>query len=878
MAGFSAGMGRKQAETFWLGFLLLVCLITLFLSKPLFSNQPLLASDLLFDLDPLWQPLTPPGYSAPANQVLSDQALQFYPWQKFMRAEIGQGRLPLWNPYANSGHPLLANAQSALFDPFQLLALLWPLEKSFVVVAFLRLLCAGTFTLLLALELGLSRFPAYLAMVVFTFAGPQIVWLLFPKASVLVWLPALLYFSARLVHTGRWRDAVWLGLATGAVLLGGHPETALYNMLIWLLFCGFWLWSLPPATGQAPEQTTEQAPAQSADQNADLATAQAMRLNRPRRVRRGLQLAVAALLGVGLGAVQWLPLIEALLNSEVLTTRSQPRLGWEAIFLQWRDWLAALTMLMPDFFGNPRRHSYWYPYSNYLEQTLYVGLLPLGLALLVIGRQRWRQLLRPTFSQRQISLLIVLWFFSLGMALRLPGFTLLAELPLLNVTNSGRLRGLYMLVSALLAGYGLELLLGALASEQSEETNGAWRLWTKIVLALGFGAALIAAAAYAFVTLYATELVAMGRAQAEAAQGNPFFFRPLSEYLTLAQVRVEQMAASFHLRNWRMYLPLWIALALLGVWPLMRRLHSPQRRARFCAILVVAGVTGELWLSGLDFNPTVAPQDLDLTPPLVATLLQQADHDLYRVMGLGLALAPNTGMIFGLEDIRGYDPVAPRRYTQLVSRLPGAARVGHHLLFSHADTPFLDFLNVRYLFATAEVGEAWLPLASSQGVTLYANPEVMPRAFMVYTSRVAATDADSLEMTLDPTFDFRNEVILEGGGEATGAQAPALPPVNSAVVATRKTPGELVVQVETAEAGFLVLSEPYTPGWEATVDEQKVEILIANHAFRALRLPAGSHTVRFQYRPMSLIWGAWSSLVCLILLVLLPLVARRPHW
>ena len=171
---------------------------------------------LLFSIDPLWQPLAPAGYDVPSNQLLSDQVFEFYPWQKFIREELAQGRIPLWNPYVNSGHPLLANAQSALFDPFNVIALLWPLAQSFVVVAFLRLLCAGSFTLLLALELGLSRYAAFLAMIVFTFAAPQIVWLIYPKASVLVWVPAILFLSLRLIRTGKWRDVGWLALAMAA--------------------------------------------------------------------------------------------------------------------------------------------------------------------------------------------------------------------------------------------------------------------------------------------------------------------------------------------------------------------------------------------------------------------------------------------------------------------------------------------------------------------------------------------------------------------------------------------------------------------------------------------------------------------------------------
>ncbi|MCC6453376.1 MAG: YfhO family protein [Caldilineaceae bacterium] len=847
MSGFAMGWSRWLREPFGLGFVLLLLLITLFLAKPLFTDQALIAADLLFELDPLWQPLAPPDFRGPANQVLSDQVLQFYPWQKFIRAELAQDRLPLWNPTVNAGHPLLANAQSALFDPFNLIALLWPLAKSFVVVAFLRLLCAGTFTLLLALELGLSRMAAYLSMVVFAFAGPQIVWLLYPKASVLVWLPALLYLSARLIHTGKWQNVTWLGLAMAAQLLGGHPETSFYLVLVWLAFVSYWLWPVV-RRGKAPTQ--------------------------PRRAV--MQLALAGVLGMGVAMIQWLHLAETLLQSEILSTRSQAALSWQSIFWQWREWLAALTMLMPEFFGNPRHQSYWYPFSNYTEQTLFAGVLPVGLALLVViaGWRRPGSFALNPHQQRQVTFLMALGGIMLGFALRLPGFPLLAELPGLSVTNPGRLRGVYILIVALLAGYGLDFIRQSLATtEDGKKQFRPTEMLARLLIALAVGAALIAAGAYAGVTLYFDQLVELGRSQAAAAQGNPFFFRPLAEYLLLAQVRVEQMQAAFHPVNWRMYLPLFIVLVTLAVVATVRRLvRTPARRAEIISLVIVGLIVGELWLFGADFNPTIAPQWLYPIPELVGYLTENEEaqpDEPYRVMGTGLALLPNVGMVFGLEDVRGYDPVALRRYMQLMARLEGASRVGHHLLFTQAAAPLLDFLNVRYAFSASELSEEWRPLRERHGVTLYANQQAMARAFMVYTSQGASTPNESLEMMLAPDFDFRKSVILEAGSAPVEIDLQGVPAVPPQVAISRDAPGEMTVQVDTATPGILVLSEPYMPGWVATVNQQEAEILIANHAFRAVPLPAGSHTVRFAYRPASFVAGACISGISLALLILI---------
>lgn len=829
MAGLVMSVKRSVGKPFASGFVLLVVLITLFLGEPLFSSRALIAADLLFYLDPLWQPLAPPGFEQPANQILSDQVFKFYPWQKFVRAEFLQGRVPLWNPYANSGHPLLGNAQAAPFDPFNLVALLWPLAKSFVVVAFLRLLCAGTFTLLLSLALGLSRFPAYLAMTVFTFALPQTVWLLYPKASVSVWLPALLYFSLRVMRTGKWRDVTLLALAMAAQLVGGHPETVLYSALVWLLFCAYWLWS----QAHAP--------------------------------RAWAQLLAAGVLGLGAGAVQWLPVAEALLQSEILAMRGQSALNWQTILFGWRDWLAAATMLMPDFFGNPRHHDYWYPYSNYSEQTLYVGILPLALAILVGVRGR----------SRTVNFFVALAAIALAFALRLPFFPLIAELPGLSVTNPNRLRSVYMLAVALLSGYALEMVVAGVGERDSVGRRN-MTLLLRILLILGGLAAAAALGALFVVTRFRAQLVELARSQAAAAQDNPFFFRPVEEYIALADVRVQQMIDSFLPSNWSMYWPLLVAVAFLTVWWALQRWAPPGKAMPLLAVFVIAITVADLWLFGRDYNPTLAPEQLYPTPPLVERLQERAalDAQPFRVVGRDLALAPNVGMVFGLEDVRGYDPISLRRYMALMNGMAGTVRVGHHLLFRELDAPVLDFLNVRYAFSNEPLSSKWEPLHDDNGVTLYANTNVLPRAFMVYTSRHATTPAESLAMTLAPDFDFRTGVVLEGDALPLEQPTPSRAPV---VEINEYRPGAMTVEVTTDVAGVLVVSDPYAPGWVANVDGALGEILVANHAFRAVQVSAGQHAIQFRYRPLSFTVGVWISGVSLVALLLLLLFGRRSN-
>src|SRR5579863_10396973 len=52
------------------------------------------------------------------NYLITDPVRQQYPWRFFAISNELAGQLPLWNPYSFAGTPLLANFQTAAFNPF----------------------------------------------------------------------------------------------------------------------------------------------------------------------------------------------------------------------------------------------------------------------------------------------------------------------------------------------------------------------------------------------------------------------------------------------------------------------------------------------------------------------------------------------------------------------------------------------------------------------------------------------------------------------------------------------------------------------------------------------------------------------------------------
>jgi len=88
----------------------------------------------------------------------------------------------------------------------------------------------------------------------------------------------------------------------------------------------------------------------------------------------------------------------------------------------------------------------------------------------------------------------------------------------------------------------------------------------------------------------------------------------------------------------------------------------------------------------------------------------------------------------------------------------------------------------------------------------------------------------------------------------------------------------VTLQAELPRPGYVVLLDRYDPNWHATLDNQQVPILRANHIFRAIQASSGAHVIRFYYQQGGLRAGAALSACSLVLLAVLwklDLRARR---
>jgi hypothetical protein len=536
---------------------------------------------------------------------------------------------------------------------------------------------------------------------------------------------------------------------------------------------------------------------------------------------------------------------------------------WQTILLSWHNWPTLVTTILPQFFGTPIDNSYWYPYQNYNEQTFYAGVVPLALGLVTLSvwwSSRFRgNTVEAHSNSRTVARLgfwIGLTLFALGTAAQLPLFNIFSTLPVLQLINHGRLRLVYVLGLALLAGYGLD----ALAANHLTRFQASRRLLIALS-ALAIISLILIGSAYTGISFLHDQFIRAGQQQAQAMKANdhPMFPYSLAYYYEKVNARYIQTKNLYTLATPEMFLPVGMASAVsLMAW-LRRRGWSQAFWLNGLMLLTCI----DLISSGNRWNPTIKPTDNFPITQAVSFLKQQPG--LFRMGGLYLSFMPNSSMVFGLSDVRGYEPVRPWRQATLVNRIEGAFPLGHYTILRSANSRLFDLMNVEYLITDRELGGRWkLAFAEPDSpIQVYRNADVLPRAFVVYHIEHAATPETALKRLLDESFDLRTRVILEQAPPSLLATAGSLQAAQVHIL--RYEPERVTLETDSLADGILVLTDTYTPDWRARVDGQPADVYIADYAFRAVRIPAGQHRVEFSYSPASFNIGAAISVTAFVI-------------
>ncbi|HEC36380.1 MAG TPA: hypothetical protein ENI39_07590, partial [Anaerolineae bacterium] len=489
-----------------------------------------------------------------------------------------------------------------------------------------------------------------------------------------------------------------------------------------------------------------------------------------------------------------------------------------------------LTLAVPDLFGNPAHGNYW-GYGNYWEDAVYIGLLPLLLAAKAGAGLRRKN---PWRAATAFWSLVIGCSLLLALGRNTPVFSWLFDhVPTFDWFQApARWLALTTVAAAALTG------LGAQAWQQMRSD----RRWGALGVVLGLAATLGGLAAPRVVPAIPSTF---GPATARyglmlAATGG----------LVLARPRGSSHKGRLH---WQAAVAGLVFLDLAafgwGLVPSVDRALYAGRSHTSTALAADLAAERIFWPARDHPEP-----GYDLKFSHYFRFDTFGGRDLNFWWSLRETLLPNLGMLDGMASANNFDPLLVSWYTDVARAADDAPGLLRAMGVTHLVT------------ATAEAD-----------VHVTAIPDPLGRAWVVPTARVLPPDKILPTLTA-PSFDPTVEVLLEHPTSSIQHPVSSIQhPVSSIRyrITLHDTPNHVTIHAVLDQPGYLVVADTWYPGWQASVDGEPVPLLRANHAFRAVYLHTGEHTVEMVYRPLSVIAGAAVSLASLAGLAVGLVWARR---
>ncbi len=231
----------------------------------------------------------------------------------------------------------------------------------------------------------------------------------------------------------------------------------------------------------------------------------------------------------------------------------------------------------------------------------------------------------------------------------------------------------------------------------------------------------------------------------------------------------------------------------------------------------------------------------------------------YRVFDQTSSFMETNRTSYFHRSIGGYNTTRLRRYNELITYAlqPNTLNI-------------LNMLNAKYVIRPGQ-SDPNNPQPAPAGPVAIPNPDVMGAAWFVGTVQQVANADD--ELAAMKTLNPRDSAVVDKRFVAQLGNLPAtLDHTGSTIQLTSYRPDKLIYQANAVRDGLAVFSEIYYRGesdWQAFIDGKPAPHLRADYVLRAMRIPAGKHTIEFRFDPPLAHIGDTIDLICNVLLIAL---------
>lgn len=213
------------------------------------------------------------------------------------------------------------------------------------------------------------------------------------------------------------------------------------------------------------------------------------------------------------------------------------------------------------------------------------------------------------------------------------------------------------------------------------------------------------------------------------------------------------------------------------------------------------------------------------------------DKTHYRVYNLQGTFSEARTSYFH-QSIGGYHGAKMRRYQDLYDSVL-FKETNRFISDLQAGTPRFDsyhvmnMLNVKYVTYGNERNNV-IPLPSTNGAAWFVKD-------------VLKVNSPTEELNALQTTNTKTTAVIDASAFEVGVlQADS----TASIKLVNYKPNQLTYESSSTAEGLAVFSEIYYPkGWVATIDGKEASILRANYVLRALTIPAGKHTIVFEFKP-----------------------------